>query len=82
MSAPHMPMMNGEGLLECPFCSSSYVYCFEYEDGWHAECNQCDSQSGAFLNKKHAVKAWNRRNGHPYTPEDYKQEGHERDYGL
>lgn len=26
MSAPHMPMMNDEGLLECPFCGSNDAY--------------------------------------------------------
>lgn len=79
MSAPHMPMMNAEGLLECPFCSSSDTDCFEYENGWHAECNQCDSQSGSYLIKKHAVKAWNSRNGHIYTAEDFNQAAQERE---
>lgn len=26
MSAPHMPMMNDEMLLECPFCGDTHAY--------------------------------------------------------
>lgn len=32
MTAPHMPMMNNEGLLECPFCGSSETT-MDREDG-------------------------------------------------
>lgn len=39
MSAPHMPMMNDEGLLECPFCGCDDVGIAIDEDGWeYIEC--------------------------------------------
>lgn len=79
MTAPHMPMMNDEGLLECPFCASSDVDCLEYENGWHAECNECDAMSGSFAAMASAVKSWNTRNNHLYTADDFKQAGQERD---
>ena len=34
MSAPHMPTMNEEGLLECPFCGSNEVKLYD-DDGMY-----------------------------------------------
>lgn len=82
MTAPHMPMMNDEGLLECPFCNSPDVDCLEYDDGWHAECNECDARSKACIDKMCATRKWNTRNGHLYTAGDFNQAAEERDYGL
>lgn len=71
MSAPHMPMMNDEGLLECPFCNSPDVDCLEYDDGWHAECNECDARSKACIDKMCATRKWNTRGGFVYSDSDY-----------
>lgn len=83
MSAPHMPMMNGEGLLECPFCGDidgvsvsqrligNSVYDFVL-------CWNCGAETGSHLNKKIAEKLWNTRNGHLYTAEDFNQAAQER----
>ncbi len=71
MTAPHMPMMNDEGLLECPFCGSPDVDCLEYDDGWHAECNECDARSKSCMGKMCAIRKWNTRRGFVYSDSDY-----------
>lgn len=84
MSAPHMPMMNADGLLECPFCGSGSAI-KDYSDTrcMHSIiCDECGCQTGDWLCIGGAVKVWNTRNGHLYTTEDFKQAGQERDYGL
>ena len=82
MSAPHMPMMNEEELLECPFCGSLEVYCFKCDDGWRAECNECGCSSDVHVTKLAAATQWNTRSGHLYTADDFNQAAEERDYGL
>lgn len=71
MTAPHMPMMNDEGLLECPFCGSLEVYCFKCDDGWRAECNECDARPKACIDKMRAIRKWNTRGGFVYSNSDY-----------
>lgn len=71
MTAPHMPMMNDEMLLECPFCGSPDVDCLEYDDGWHAECNECDARSKSCMDKMCAIRKWNTRGGFVYSDSDY-----------
>lgn len=72
MTAPHMPMMNEHGLLECPFCGSLDADCLEYDDGWHAECNECDARSKTCIDKTCAKRKWNTRGGFVYSKVDYK----------
>lgn len=80
MSVPHMPMMNDEGLLECPCCGSNNVFIDNDDDGWRAVmCNVCELQTGRYRNDKLMKCLWNTRAGHLYTPEDYRQAGQERD---
>ena len=84
MSAPHIPMMNDEGLLECPFCGEcSYgVFLAQSDAGWCVACAKCEAATGDYFKKHHAVKAWNTRNGHLYTADDFNQAAEERDHGL
>lgn len=76
------PMMNDDGLLECPFCGVSDVYSARDEDGYFVTCCKCEVVTGSFIVKNHAIRAWNTRNGHLYTADDYKQDAMEREYGL
>ena len=83
MSAPHMPMMNDNGLLDCPFCSCNEVGIAVDEDGWeYIECGDCYCRTDAFRNRELMTKSWNTRNGHLYTADDFNQATEERDYGL
>lgn len=82
MSAPHMPMMNNSGVLNCPFCGSDDAYPDTDGKRHFVWCGNCGCGTGPKLNRPAAIRKWNTRNGHLYTPEDYKQAGQERDYGL
>nr|DAF78384.1 MAG TPA: restriction alleviation protein [Caudoviricetes sp.] len=78
------PMMNDDGLLECPFCNSNDVYPDSDLEGkkhfiW---CGNCGCGTGVRPNKSSAVRKWNTRNGHLYTADDYKQDALERANGL
>lgn len=80
MSAPHMPMMNDEGLLECPCCASSNVFIDSDDDGWRAViCGVCELQTGRYRNDKFMKHLWNTRRGHLYTAEDFNQAAQERE---
>lgn len=81
MSAPHMPMMNDEGLLECPFCDSNIAYKdFNESRMMHSvSCGDCGCGTDEWLHEEGAVKSWNTRNGHLYTADDFKQAGMERE---
>ena len=82
MSAPHMPMMNDEGLLECPFCGSSETT-MDREDGLsQIVCLGCGIATDLYQQKSVIIKKWNTRNGHLYTADDFNQAAEERDYGL
>ena len=50
--------------------------------GWCVACAKCEAATGDYFKKHHAVKAWNTRNGHLYTADDFNQAAEERDYGL
>lgn len=77
------PMMNGDGLLACPFCNSN-----PYEDrdkadgGYFVACEQCGCSTDHWLKQETAIMKWNTRNGHLYTADDYKQDAMERANGL
>ena len=79
MSAPHMPMMNDEGLLECPFCGSSDVYMEDEMILSKATCHGCWASGGEWVSRSLSVKSWNTRNGNLYTAEDFNQEAQERE---
>ncbi|URY99373.1 hypothetical protein HC6_0027 [Escherichia phage HC6] len=83
MSAPHMPVMNENGLLECPCCASSEIYLVKTVGGWsYVECDSCLLKTEHGKSPELAIKTWNRRNGHLYTAEDFNQAAEDRDYGL
>lgn len=85
MTAPHMPMMNDEGLLECPFCGGSPYEDsneYDYSIGYYVACSQCGCGTDEWPHQASAVKSWNTRNGHLYTADDFNQAAEERDYGL
>lgn len=85
MSAPHMPMMNDEGLLDCPFCGGSPYEDsneYDYSIGYYVACKQCGCGTDEWPRQASAVKAWNTRNGHLYTAGDFNQAAEERDHGL
>lgn len=76
------PMMNDEGLLECPFCKSNTPSAFK-DEGWHfVVCQDCGSRTEDWRQQEEAVKKWNTRGGHLYTADDYKQDAEERKHGL
>lgn len=83
MTAPHMPMMNDEGLLECPFCGDTHAYIDNDGPGaFYVACSQCGCGTDEWPHQASAVKSWNTRNGHLYTAEDFNQAAQERDYEL
>lgn len=82
MSAPHMPMMNDEGLLECPFCGGNDAYSDKNIHGYYVACSQCGCGTDECPHQASAVKSWNTRGGHLYTADDFNQAAEERDYGL
>lgn len=79
MSAPHMPIMNDEGVLECPLCTATISHVDKCADGFVVECYECGCRTGNYRTLDGAIEQWNTRAGHLYTPEDYKQAGQERD---
>lgn len=81
------PMMNDEGILECPLCQSTIshvekVYPAHSIAGWIVECHECGCTTGKHATKNGAIDSWNTRNGHLYTADDYKQDAMERANGL
>ena len=76
------PMMNDDGLLECPFCGSDEAY--ECSNGGFRSviCNRCGCRTEWWLKPFLAVNSWNTRNGHLSTADDYKQDAMERANGL
>lgn len=81
MSAPHMPIMNDEMLLECPFCGSNEVKLYN-DDGMYSAMCECGCSSDVHVTKLAAATQWNTRGGHLYTADDFNQAAEERDYGL
>lgn len=71
MSTPHMPMMNDEGLLECPFCNSNDAYSDKNIHGYYVACSQCGCGTDEWLHQASAVKSWNTRGGFVYSNADY-----------
>lgn len=82
MTAPHMPTMNEEGILECPLCQATIAHADSIDGKWIVECYECGCRSGVYMTDKGAIESWNTRNGHLYTAEDFNQAAEERDYGL
>lgn len=79
MSAPHMPMMNGDGVLNCPFCGSD---AYTDNDGLHSyyvRCSCCGCSTDYRITGRLAIRQWNTRNGHLYTADDFKQAAQERE---
>lgn len=74
MSAPHMPMMNDDGLLECPFCSSLEVYLSDELVLSHVYCSSCNVRTDDYLVASSAVKLWNTRGGFTYKDSDFEGE--------
>ena len=82
MSAPHMPMMNDEGLLECPFCGSNEAT-IDREDGLsQIVCLKCAIATDLYRQESFIIKKWNTRGGYLYTADDFNQAAEERDHGL
>ena len=76
------PMMNDDGLLECPFCNSENSMLIN-DDKWHfVTCHDCGWRTDDWMNAATAISMWNTRNGHLYTADDYKQDAMERANGL
>lgn len=82
MTVPHMPMMNDEMLLECPFCGSLEVYLSDELVLSHVYCSSCNVRTDDYLVASSAVKSWNTRGGHLYTADDFNQAAKERDHEL
>ena len=78
MSAPHIPMMNNEKLLRCPFCCCDDVSVIDDGEGLHVECGNCFCRTDSYCCASTAMKKWNTRN----TANDFNQAAEERDYGL
>lgn len=76
------PMMNDDGLLECPFCGSNYAYSDSQGDDFFVACAECGNGTDYWIKLESAIKKWNTRNGHLYTADDYKQDAMERANGL
>lgn len=79
-----IPMMNGEGLLECPFCDSSSAfvsvasdYDFSVAPKYQAICG-CGVSTEFYSKRESVIKAWNTRKGHLWTVDDFKQMNAER----
>lgn len=71
MTAPHMPMMNESGFLECPFCCSLRVEAVKDSVCTFIQCVECGSRSDDWFKKDTAVTKWNTRNGHLWTKQDF-----------
>lgn len=82
MSAPHMPMMNEEGILECPLCQATIAHADAIGGEWVVECYECGCRTGTYMTDKGAIESWNTRNGHLYTADDFNQAAEERNHGL
>lgn len=81
------PMMNDDGILECPLCQATISHAeqayFELSPVWWVvECYECGCTTGKHATKNGAIESWNTRNGHLYTADDYKQDAMERANGL
>lgn len=78
MSAPHMPMMNEHGFLECPFCGESSVGIATDDDGWqYIECSECYCRTDGFRNQKLMTDTWNKRHGKIWTRADFAEKSWE-----
>lgn len=77
MSLP-IPMMNGEGLLECPFCSRADDVFVVDSTLFYVACGECESTSGHWCSRESAIRYWNTRAGHLFTEQDYKDMNEER----
>ena len=76
------PMMNDDGLLECPFCGGNDAYIDSKGDDFFVACAECGSGTDYWRLPGNAVKKWNTRGGHLYTTDDYKQDALERKHGF
>lgn len=76
------PIMNEEGLLDCPFCCSLRVELVKEYAWTFIHCAECGSRTDDWIKEENAVNKWNTRAGHLYTADDYKQDAEERKHGL
>ena len=60
--------MNGEGLMECPFCGSKKIVVIDRidcSDGqhnfYHVKCKECKALTDEYGSQYEAIVAWNRR---------------------
>lgn len=65
------PMMNDDGLLECPFCGGENS--MKDEDGqWHfVVCQDCGCRTDDWVVAATAIIKWNTRGGFVYSNSDY-----------
>ena len=78
MTAPHMPQMNDEGLIECPFCGDSGVILDKCDGLHHVVCVECGIATDGYIKKSRIIEKWNTRNGHLWTKQDFKDAAWER----
>lgn len=76
------PMMNDEGLLDCPFCCGKPYWEKANSNEFMVACEQCGCSTDHWLKLESAINKWNTRAGHLYTADDYKQDAEERKHGL
>ena len=51
-----------EKLKPCPFCGSNVILIHSTKEMiYQIRCGRCGSNSSYFINKYHAINAWNRR---------------------
>lgn len=78
MTAPHMPMMNDDGLLGCPFCGGIKPHLEKTGNDYFVACEKCGCGTDEWLKPESAINAWNTRNGHLWTKQDFKDAAWER----
>lgn len=82
MTAPHMPQMNDEGLLECAHCGELTAYnaisASMPKVKYYVICASCEIRTASFIRNDLAIKAWNTRSGYLWTKQDFKDAAWER----
>lgn len=76
------PMMNEDGLLDCPFCCGRAYWEKVNDKEFMVACEQCGCSTDNWMKLESAINKWNTRDGHLYTADDYKQDAKEHKHGL